>query len=60
MLYDEHQIFPKDEYFLIVLVQLYQDVYQQDYYQYDLQVLYVLFVDYDLDDEIQYLNIKRK
>ncbi len=59
-MYDEHQIFPKDEYFLIVLVQLYQDVYQQDYYQYDLQVLYVLFVDYDLDDEIQYLNIKRK
>ncbi len=59
MLYDEHQIAPKDAYFLIVLVQLNQDVYRQDYYQYDLQVLYVLFEHYDLDDEIQYLD-KRK
>ncbi len=56
MLYDEHQNFPKDVNFLIVLVQLNQVVYQQDYSQYDLQVLYVLFVHYDLDDERQYLN----
>jgi hypothetical protein len=55
MLYDEHRIFPKDEYVLIDLEQLNQVVYQLDSYQNDRQVLYEVFEHYDLDDERQYL-----
>jgi hypothetical protein len=40
MLFDEHQIFPKDEFVLIVLERLYQVVDQQDHYPDDLQELY--------------------
>ena len=40
MLYDEHQIFLIDEFVLIGLVRQNRDVYQQDYYQNDLQELY--------------------
>ena len=55
MLYVEHQIDSKGRAFLIVPLLLNQDVYQQDYHLYDLQVLDELFEHYDLDDEIQYL-----
>ena len=55
MLYDEHQIFPQNEYVLILLEQLNQVFFQLNYFQNDLQVLYELFEHYDLDDERQYL-----
>jgi hypothetical protein len=55
MSFDEHQIFPKDEYVLIDLGQLNQEFSQLDYYQNDLKVLYELLEHYDLDDERQYL-----